>query len=114
SGREHARDGRLLDHLAIVAAMQSIEHVADHASLLDELPQISAGALFARIEPQHRLFEAAGDEIILERPLVLEILLRFAARHLVERRLRGEEMTAADDVAHLAGEKGPQPRAGVP
>src|SRR4029077_3694081 len=30
-GREHARDRRLLDHLAIVAAVQSAEHVADHA-----------------------------------------------------------------------------------
>src|SRR5262249_56060449 len=97
--------GRWLDHLAIVAARQPMEHVGDPASLLDELPQVSAGALFARIEPQHRLFEAAGDEIILERPLVLEILLRFSARHLVERRLCDEEMTAVDDVPHLTVEK---------
>src|SRR5262249_56313902 len=91
-GGEPARDRRLLDHLAIVAAMQPVEHVADDARLLDQLPQILAGAMLARIQPKHRLFEAAGDEIVLERPLVLEILLRLAARDLVERRLGDESM----------------------
>src|SRR2546429_557353 len=33
-GSEHARDRRLLDHLAVVPAMQPIEHVADCPRLL--------------------------------------------------------------------------------
>src|SRR5262249_19237571 len=110
-GGEHARDRRLLDHLAIVAAMQPVEHVADRARRTDQLSQTPPGAMLARKQPKHRLFEAVGDEMVLERPLVLEILLRLAARDLVQWRLGDEEMAAIDEVAHLTVEKGQQQRA---
>src|SRR5258708_6490134 len=75
--------------------------------------RVRAGARLAGMELQHRIFQAAGDEIVLERPLVLEILLRLAARHLVKRRLRDEKMAAVDDLAHLPVEEGEQQRADV-
>src|SRR5262249_57284484 len=77
------------------------------------LPHSLAGRVLARMQPKLRLFEAAGDEIVLERPLVLEILLRLAARDLVERRLSDEEVAAIDDVAHLTVEERQQQRADV-
>src|SRR6202023_836106 len=42
---------------------------------------------------------------------ILEILLRFPARNLVQRRLRNEEMTPVDELAHLAVEERQQQRA---
>src|SRR5207245_11569350 len=81
-GSEHARDRRLLDHLAIVTAVQPVEYVADYARLLDQLSQILAGAMLARMQPKHRLLEAAGDEIVRERPLAMEILTRLDATGL--------------------------------
>ena len=62
-------------------------------------------------EPQRRFFEAGVDQIILQRALVLEILLGFAARDFVERRLRDVEMAAVDQLAHLPVEEGQQQRA---
>ena len=80
-GVEHAGDRRLLDHLAVVAAVQAVEHVADRARLLD---QRRAGRAPARSSPEcereHRVLEAGVDQIVLERALVLEILLGLAAR----------------------------------
>ena len=75
--------------------MQPGEHVADGARFLDQRAQVGAGALLAGGEPQHRVFEAGADQVVLERALVLEILLGLAARHLVERRLRDVEMCRA-------------------
>src|SRR5262249_8199481 len=80
---------------------------------LPRLAQILPGEMPAGSQPKDRLFEAGGDEIVLERPLVLEILLRLAARDLVERRLGDEEMPAIDDVAHLTVEERQQQRADV-
>jgi hypothetical protein len=59
------------------------------------LEQVGAGAFLAGAELEHRLLDAAGNEIVLQRALVLEILLGLAARHLVERRLGDEEMAAS-------------------
>ena len=108
---EHAGDRRLLDHRAIVARMQIAEHVADGARLVDQAAQVGAGALVAGIGLEHRLVEAADDQIVLHRAVVLEVLLGLAARHLVERRLGDEEMAAVDDLAHLAIEERQQQRA---
>src|SRR5262245_60623583 len=47
-GRQHAGYRRLLDDLAIVAAVQPVQHIADDARLLDELLQVRAGAMLAR------------------------------------------------------------------
>ncbi len=75
------------------------------------LAQIGAGALVAGGEAEHRVLEPGGDQIVLERALVLEILLGLAARHLVERRLRDVEMAALDQLAHLPVEERQQQRA---
>ena len=110
---EHAGDRRLLDHRAGIAGVQAVEQLADRARLLDELAQIGAGALLAGRKPQHRVLEAGGDQIVLERALVLQIVLGLAARHLVERRLGDVEMAALDQLRHLPVEEGQQQRADV-
>src|SRR5262249_40944398 len=107
-GTEHAGNGGLLDHLPVVATVQTAEQIANDARLLDQRPEILAGAVLAGVQPQHRVLQAAANEIILERALVLEILLRFSARDLVERRLRNEEVTAIYELAHLTIEEGEQ------
>ncbi len=70
-----------------------------------------AGAVLAGIGLEHGILETRTHQIVLERAFVLEILLGFAARHLVERRLRNEEVAAIDDVGHLAIKEGEQERA---
>ena len=80
SGLSTPGDRRLLDDLAVIAAVQPVQDVADRARVLDQLAQIGAGALLAGGKAQHRVLEAARDQIILERALVLEILLGLAAR----------------------------------
>src|SRR5437764_769499 len=60
--REHARNRGLLDDLAIVAAVQAGEHVADGARLHDDAAQVLARAFLAGIDAQHRLLEAGIDQ----------------------------------------------------
>src|SRR5215510_15746028 len=67
--RQHASDRGLLDHFAIIAAVQTAEHGADGARLLDQPEQVAAGAVLAGSEPQHGVLEAGLNEIILERAL---------------------------------------------
>ena len=104
-------DRGLLDDLAVIAAVQAAQQIADGARVLDQLAQIVAGAHFAGRQPQRRVFEAGVDQIILQRALVLEILLGLAARDFVERRLGDVEMAAVDDLAHLPVEERQQQRA---
>src|SRR5262245_30503560 len=102
---QHARDRGLLDQLAIVTAVQAQEQAADRARLLDQAEQIGAAAVLAGGEPQHRVLKAGLNEVVLKRALILQILLGPAARHLVERRLRDEQMTAIDETGHLPDRK---------
>ena len=53
------------------------------------------------------------DEIVLERRLVLQVLLRSPSLHAVERRLGDEEVAALDQVLEVAVEEGEQQRADV-
>ena len=64
---EHAENRGLLDDLAIIAAVQSVQHIADGAGLLDQLAQIVAGAHLAGRQSQRRVLEAGVDQIILQR-----------------------------------------------
>ena len=50
------------------------------ARFLDELAQVGPRAFLPGGEAQHRVLEARRDQVVLERALVLEILLRLAAR----------------------------------
>ena len=81
------------------------EHVADDARLLDQIVQIDAGALLAGGELEHRVLQAGGDQVILQRALVLEVLLGLAAGDFVERRLRDVEVAAVDQLAASAGRR---------
>jgi len=74
---QNAGDGGLLDHLAAIAVMQTQKEVADDARVGDQLAQVVARALAAGMEPEHRFLEPDPDQVILERPVVLEILLDF-------------------------------------
>src|SRR6266404_593091 len=112
-GVEHAENSGLLDDLAVVAAVDAGEDVADDARLLDHIVQIDAGALLAGGQLEHRVLEAGGDEVILHRALVLEILLGLAAGDFVERRLGYVEMAAIDQLRHLPVEERQQQGADV-
>ena len=70
----------------------------DVARLVDDGAQIGAGALLARGEAQHAVLEAGVDQVVLERPLVLEVLLGLAALDLVERRLGDVDVAALDQL----------------
>ena len=105
-GIEHAKYGSLLDHLPIITAVQPVKDVADLARLLDQLTQIGASALLAACQAQDRILQPGVDQVILERALILEILLGLAARDLVERRLRDEQIAALDQFRHLPVEEG--------
>src|SRR5438093_13051193 len=98
----------LFPYTTLFRSVQAAQHVADDWRILDQRAQVLARPVLARIEPQHGLLEAGVDQIILERALVLEVLLGFSARHLVERRLGDEEVAAIDDPAHLPVEEGEQ------
>ena len=93
--------------------MQAIELPTQRARLLDQRAQVGACAGFAVGEGQRRAVEPRFDQIILEPPLVLEILLRLAALDLEQRRLRNEQMSRLDDGAHLPEEKRQQEGADV-
>src|SRR5262249_52501262 len=52
---KHAGDRRLLDGLAVVAAVQPVQDVAYHPGILDQFEQVGAGAFLAGAKPQNRL-----------------------------------------------------------
>src|SRR5262249_60955171 len=108
TGMQDAGDRGVLDYLAIVAAVQSLQDIADGARLLDQVAQVAARALIAGGEAQSRRLDARLDEIILERAFVLEVLLGLAARDLVERRVRNEEMAAVGQAPRLPVDDRPQ------
>src|SRR6185437_3827325 len=110
-GPQHAGNRSLLDHAAVVAAVQVAQHGADQAGILDQRKQVAPGAVGAGSRLEHAFIDASSDQIVVERALVLEVLLGLAARNLVERRLRDIEMAVIDDVAHLPVEEGEQQRA---
>ena len=80
--------------------------------MVDERAQVVAGARAAR-RLQHASRDAVLHEILVERRIVLEVHLRPAARRLVKRRLRDEEVPGLDDLGHLAIEERQQQRADV-
>ena len=112
-GCEHSGDRRLLDDLAVVAAVQPVEDVADRACVLNQLAQVGARALLAGGKAQNRIVESGRDQIVLKRALILEVLLRLCAVDLVERRLRNVDVAALDELFHLPEEKRQQQRADV-
>ena len=62
---------------------------------------------------QHRVDKPLIDQIIFERPLVLQIRMRLAARDFVERRLRDVDVALFDELRHLPVEERQQQRADV-
>ena len=91
--------------------MQTFDQRAQAQRIDDDLAQILAGANFAGAELKRDILEALDDQIFLQRLLVLQILRRLAARHLIERRLGDIEMAALDQFRHLPEEEGQQQRA---
>ncbi len=99
--------------LAVIAAVQAGEHIADGARFLDDRLQVGPGALVARIRAEHGVLQPDVGEIVFQRVLVLQVLLGLAARDFVERRLRDVDIAAVDQFAHLAEEERQQQRADV-
>ena len=62
---------------------------------------------------KRRIVDAAFDEVVLERALVLEVLLGRTALDLIERRLGDVDVAAIDQLAHLAVEERQQQRSDV-
>src|SRR3984957_14424114 len=112
-GPERTGERSLFHEGAIVARVQAIELPTQSARLLDERAKVGTCAGFPIGERQRRAVEPRLDQIILEPPLVLEILLRLAAFDLEQRRLRNEEMSRLDDRAHLPEEESQQQGADV-
>src|SRR6185437_1376452 len=74
-GIEYAEDRGLLDDLTAVATVQPGEDIPNSTGFLDKRLQIATGAFFAGSKPQHGLLDPGGDQVVLQRALVLEILL---------------------------------------
>ena len=110
---QRAGERRLLDRSAVVAGVQAGQQASHGARLLDQSPQIRAGAHLAAGELQRRALEAGLDQVVVERPLVLQVLLGLAALDLEQRRLGDEEIAVLDHLPHLAEEEGEQQRADV-
>jgi hypothetical protein len=77
---KHTGDRRLLDHLAIIAAVQIVQDATDDPGVLD-----ATAVAAARSSPEPgvgyiRQGRLRSDN--LQRALVLQILLGLAARHL--------------------------------
>ena len=72
-----------------------------------------AGAHLAGAQLQRRLLQAGVDQVVLERALVLEVGLRLALAHLVERRLGDVEVALLHQLRHLPVEEREQQRADV-
>ncbi|GJE72869.1 hypothetical protein CHKEEEPN_4430 [Methylorubrum podarium] len=102
---------RLLHHRAVVARVEPEQDAAEGARLLDQRLELGAAELGAGGEPQHGTLDALVDQVVLQRPLVLEVEGAPAALGFVERRLGDVEVPALDDLRHLPEEKGQQQRA---
>ena len=85
--------------------MHVFDHLGHRARLLDDVAQVAAGAHFAAAEGQGGFVEPGVDQVVLEGALILEVSLRLALGHFVERRLRDVEMTLFDQLGHLAVEE---------
>ena len=112
-GVEHAGDRGLLDHLAVIAAVQIVQRAADDPGILHQRLQVAALAVLAGRHLEDAVVEAGCDQVIFQRALVFQVLLGLAARHLVERRLRDIEVAALDQRRHLAEEERQQQGADV-
>ncbi len=74
-GIERADNRRLLDHRAVIARVEPLDGMHEIARLLGDRQQIAAGMGEALAGRQNGIFGAGGQQIVLQRPLVLEILL---------------------------------------
>ena len=108
---QHAGNRGLLDHFPIVAAVQVAQEGADDAGILDQRSEVAARPVFTGAGFKDTVVEPCLDEIVFQCSLVLQVTLGFAARDLIERRLRDIEIAAVDDLAHLPVEEGQQQRA---
>src|SRR5260221_898354 len=90
---------------------KSVERGARNAGAFKQMRKVGAGNALAAGKRQHTVLQTFIDEMIFKFALVLEVALRLAARRLVKRRLRDEEMAAFDQLRHLAIEEGEQQRA---
>ena len=104
---------RLLDEAAVVARVQAVSSRRMARASSTSARKSAPARTSPLAERQRRALEPRLDQIVLERPLVLQILLRLAALDLEQRRLGDEEMPVLDDRAHLAEEEGEQQGADV-
>ena len=106
-GIERACQRHRLDQVGIVFARHEAEQVPHPEAMRDQFGQFARPARAAR-GLQHAALQALFGQIAIVGGLILEIDFRFAARHLVERRLRDEEVPGLHDLGHLAVEEGQQ------
>ncbi len=78
--------------------MKALEDAAETPRLVDQRPQLRAGELGPRREPQNGALDALLDQVILERPLVLQVDRPAPALGLIERRLRDVEVPPIDQL----------------
>src|SRR4029453_488040 len=94
-------------------ALQDVEDLLQARDTLHQLLERRAGHRGAVQAAQHHVPGPALDEIVLEARLVLQVLLRAAALHAIERRLGDEEVPALDQLLEVAIEEREQQRPDV-
>ena len=92
--------------------MQLVDQVHDDPRFLHDFAQILPAPLAIGRE-KRRILQPAVDEIILKRPLILQIRARFPPRHFVERRLRDIDVPLLHQLRHLPVEERQQKCANV-
>jgi hypothetical protein len=87
--------------LALEPVQQPVE-LRDH---LHELLQRRAGERRCALPAEREVLGPELDQVVLERGLVLQVLLRAAALQAVQRRLRDEQVSALDDLLEVPVEE---------
>src|SRR5207247_209307 len=90
-------------------ALEHVEHLPEADRLLHELLERGAGDRGSALTPKRHVARAQLDQVVLERRLVLQVLLRPPPLHAVEWWLRGREMPPPAGVLGCAV-GGPPPR----
>ena len=83
-----------------------------HATNLVALHAMNHRAIFGA-HRKHRVRECKIDQRISHATIVEDIARVLAAQHLIERRLRDEDLALLDQLAHMTKEEGEQQRANV-
>src|SRR5690606_36820872 len=96
-----------------ITRVEAIEQPLDSPGLHDDVAKVLSCARLPGAELEHGISQTTVDQVVLKAALILEVSLRTAIRHLVERRLCAVEVSLLDKLRHLTVEERQQQRADV-